>query len=49
MRGHFEASWVKEKLLGTSPIPSKLLSYVWTHWDHPVEVNTIYLIKITVG
>lgn len=39
MSGYFVLSWMKEKLHGTSPIPSKLLSYVWTHWDHPVEVN----------
>ncbi|XP_022790978.1 thyroid adenoma-associated protein homolog isoform X3 [Stylophora pistillata] len=34
---HCNGSWLKEKLYGTSPIPTKLLTYVWTHWDHPVE------------
>ncbi|KAJ7373357.1 hypothetical protein OS493_012949 [Desmophyllum pertusum] len=34
---HSEVSWIKDKLYGTSPIPTKLLNYVWTHWDHPVE------------
>lgn len=32
------ASWLKEILHGTSPIATRLLSYVWTAWDHPVEV-----------
>ena len=32
-------SWIKDELYGTSPIPTKLLNYVWTQWDHPVEVN----------
>ena len=40
---HCEGSWLKEKLYGTSPIPTKLLNYVWTHWDHPVEVNQAVL------
>ncbi|XP_078352490.1 tRNA (32-2'-O)-methyltransferase regulator THADA-like isoform X2 [Oculina patagonica] len=32
-----EHSWIKDKLNGTSAIATKLLNYVWTHWDHPVE------------
>ncbi|XP_068682323.1 tRNA (32-2'-O)-methyltransferase regulator THADA-like isoform X3 [Montipora foliosa] len=32
-----QASWMKEILNGTSPVATKLLNYVWTNWDHPVE------------
>jgi len=39
--GRYDSSWLKSKLYGTSPIPTKLLSYVWSHWDHPVEVIVI--------
>ncbi|XP_015774921.1 PREDICTED: thyroid adenoma-associated protein-like [Acropora digitifera] len=31
------ASWLKGIFHGTSPIATRLLSYVWTAWDHPVE------------
>ena len=33
-----QASWMKEILHGKSPVATKLLNYVWTNWDHPVEV-----------
>ena len=39
--GRYDRSWLKGKLYGTSPIPSKLLSYVWSHWEHPIEVIVI--------
>ena len=39
--GRYDSSWLKDKLNGTSPIPTKLLSYVWSHWDHPIEVIVI--------
>lgn len=39
--GRYDSSWLKDKLYGTSPIPTKLLSYVWSHWDHPIEVIVI--------
>eukprot|EP00057_Strongylocentrotus_purpuratus_P021689 XP_011676163.1 PREDICTED: thyroid adenoma-associated protein homolog isoform X2 [Strongylocentrotus purpuratus] len=32
-----ESSHVKSALSGPSPIPQKLLLYVTTHWDHPVD------------
>ena len=39
--GRYDSCWLKDKLNGTSPIPTKLLSYVWSHWDHPIEVIVI--------
>lgn len=39
--GRYDSCWLKDKLNGSSPIPTKLLSYVWSHWDHPIEVIVI--------
>ncbi len=38
--GELESSSdVKGALIGTASIPQRLLEYVWTNWDHPVDVS----------
>ena len=34
-----QQTWLKPRLLGTEEILQKLLGFVWSHWDHPVEVG----------
>ena len=47
----YGACWLKDKLHGTSHVPTKLLSYVWSHWDHPVEVSqrTQCIVQYTIN
>ena len=40
-------SYVRSALVGSSPVSQRLLEYVWTNWDHPVDVST-HLILLCV-